>query len=159
MTTVSLIAAVARNGVIGADGAMPWHLPEDLAHFKRTTMGRTVVMGRRTWDSIGRPLPGRRTIVVTRQLGWLQPGVETAHSLVQALSLAGPEGEVFVAGGGQIYGEAMPWAQRMLITEVDQLPTGDVRFPRIDMEQWDETGRDVHEGYAFVTYTRRGRAS
>ncbi|MGO4342294.1 dihydrofolate reductase [Pedococcus sp. 2YAF34] len=154
MTNVTLIAAVGRNGVIGADNDMPWHLPEDFAFFKRTTMGHPMVMGRNTFDSIGRVLPGRRTIVVTRQQDWSHPDVETAHSLTEALALAGPASEVFVCGGGQVYAEAMPWAQRLLITEVDQSPEGDVRFPAIDPAQWQETAREDRDGFSWVTYER-----
>ena len=154
MTRVSLIAAVGRNGVIGAGNAMPWHLPEDFAYFKRTTMGHPMVMGRRTFDSIGRPLPGRRSIVVTRQEGWSHPGVEVAGSLEEALSLAGPADEVFVVGGGEVYRQAMPWAQRLLVTEVDAEPEGDVTFPDIDAAQWREAAREPREGFAWVTYER-----
>jgi dihydrofolate reductase len=154
MTNVTLIAAVGRNGVIGADNDMPWHLPEDFAFFKRTTMGHPMVMGRKTFDSIGRVLPGRRTIVVTRQQDWSHPDVETAHSLSEALALAGPATEVFVCGGGQVYAEAMPWAHRLLVTEVDQSPEGDVKFPPIDPAQWQETAREDREGFSWVTYER-----
>jgi dihydrofolate reductase len=154
MTNVTLIAAVGRNGVIGANNDTPWHLPEDFAFFKRTTMGHPMVMGRKTFESIGRVLPGRRTIVVTRQADWHHPGVETAHSLSDALSLAGPADEVFVCGGGQIYAEAMPWAHRLLITEVEQSPEGDVRFPEIDRSGWREVSREPREGFAWVTYER-----
>ena len=154
MTNVTLIAAVGRNGVIGADNDMPWHLPEDFAFFKRTTMGHPMVMGRKTFDSIGRVLPGRRTIVVTRQADWSHADVETAHSLSEALSLAGPADEVFVCGGGQVYAEAMPWARRLLITEVDQSPEGDVRFPEIDPAVWQEVAREVRDGFSWVTYER-----
>ncbi|EAX0569013.1 dihydrofolate reductase, partial [Salmonella enterica] len=104
------------------------------------------VMGRKTFDSIGRVLPGRRTIVITHQPDWSHPEVETAHSLTEALALAGPATEVFVCGGGQVYAEAMPWAQRLLVTEVDQSPEGDVRFPAIDPEQWHETAREDRDG-------------
>ena len=156
MTRVSLIAAVARNGVIGADNAMPWHLPADFAFFKRTTMGHPLVMGRRTFDSIGRVLPGRRTIVVTRQRDWSHPDVEVAHSLEEALALAGPADEVFVAGGAAVYAEAMPYAHRLLVTEVDAEPAGDVTFPPIDPAAWDETSREPGEGCSWVAYERRG---
>lgn len=154
MTQVTLIAAVGSNGVIGADNDMPWHLPEDFAFFKRTTMGHAMVMGRKTFDSIGRALPGRRTIVITRQSDWHHADVETVHSLDDALGLAGPVGEVFVAGGGEIYAQAMPFAHRLLITEVDQEPAGDVRFPEIDPTQWHETAREQRDGFAWVTYER-----
>ncbi len=152
MTSVTLIAAVGRNRVIGTDNAMPWHLPEDFAFFKRTTMGHPMIMGRRTFDSIGRVLPGRRTIVITRQPDWFHADVETAHSLSDALALAGPADEVFVCGGGQVYAEAMPWAHRLLITEVDQEPEGAVLFPEIDRTYWRETAREPRDGFSWVTY-------
>ncbi len=155
MTRVSLIAAVARNGVIGAGQSMPWHLPEDFAFFKRTTMGHPLVMGRRTFDSIGRVLPGRRHIVITRQADWAHAEVETVHSLVEALALAGPADEVFVAGGGQVYAEAMPYAHRLLVTEVDLEPEGDTHFPPVDPATWVETERVPGERCAWVTYERR----
>ena len=154
MTSVTLIAAVGRNGIIGAGNEMPWHLPEDFAYFKRTTMGHPMVMGRKTFESIGRVLPGRRTIVVTRQPEWSHPEVETAHSLVDALGLAGPADEVFICGGGQVYTEAMPFAHRLLITEVDLSPEGDVRFPDIDISDWREVSREPREGFAWVAYER-----
>lgn len=155
MTVVTLIAAVGSNGVIGADNALPWHLPEDFAFFKRTTMGHPMLMGRRTFDSIGRALPGRRTIVITRRTDWRHADVETAHSLAEALALAGPSEEVFVCGGGEVYAEAMPWAGRLLVTEVDQAPTGDVIFPDIDPAVWRETSRQPREGFTWVAYERR----
>ena len=154
MTQVTLIAAVARNGVIGNGPDIPWHLPEDFTYFKRTTMGHVLVMGRLTFESIGRSLPGRRTIVVTRNRYWQQADVEVAHSFAEALALAGPADEVFVCGGGEIYAEAMPWAHRLLITEVDQSPEGDVRFPEIDPSQWREVAREDREGFSWVTYER-----
>jgi dihydrofolate reductase len=154
MTQVTLIAAVARNGVIGNGPDIPWHLPEDFAFFKRTTMGHVLVMGRQTFDSIGRALPGRRTIVVTRNRFWRHPDVEVAHSFEEALALAGPADEVFVCGGGQIYAEAMPWAHRLLLTEVFQEPDGDTFFPTIPAQEWVETARVVREKLAWVTYAR-----
>jgi dihydrofolate reductase len=154
MTEVTLIAAVARNGVIGRGPDIPWRLPEDFAFFKRTTMGHTLLMGRLTFESIGRGLPGRRTIVVTRDLEWRRPEVEVAHSFLEALALAGPADEVFVCGGGQIYTEAMPWAHRLLVTEVFLEPDGDVHFPPIDPAVWVETARQPRDGYAWVTYER-----
>jgi dihydrofolate reductase len=156
MTNVTMIAAVARNGVIGDGLAMPWHISEDLRYFKRTTMGHPMVMGRRTFDAMG-VLPGRRSIVITRQPEWRHPDVETAHSLAEALALAGPADEVFVVGGGEVYREAMPYAARLLITEVEQSPDGSVTFPDIDRDDWTETGRIPHEGFAWVTYERRIR--
>ncbi len=154
MTRISLIAAVARNGVIGRDGGMPWHLPEELAHFKATTMGHALVMGRRTFDSIGRALPGRRTVVVTRDPAWHHAGVETAHSFAEAISLAGPADEVFVAGGAQIYAEALPFAHRLVLTEVDAEPEGDTRFPHWSRQEWREVSREPHDGWSRVVYER-----
>lgn len=154
MTRITIIAAVARNGVIGLDGTMPWHLPEELAHFKATTMGHPLVMGRATFESIGRVLPGRRTIVVSRDPAWHHPGVETAHSFAEALSLAGPADEVFVAGGAQIYAEAMPFAHRMLVTEVDAEPEGDTFFPAWARADWWEESREAHDGWSRVVYER-----
>jgi dihydrofolate reductase len=157
--SVTLLAAVGANRVIGRDNDLPWRLPEDLAHFKAVTMGHTLVMGRRTFDSIGRPLPGRRTVVVTRQPDWTHEGVAVAHSLPEALRLADADGdtEVFVVGGGQVYAEALPVATRLLLTEVEQSPEGDTLFPEVDAADWSETARDQREGFAFVTYQRTWR--
>ena len=154
MTRITLIAAVARNGVIGLDGAMPWHLPDELAHFKATTMGHALIMGRRTFESIGRALPGRRTIVVTRDPAWQHADVETARSFPEAVSLAGPADEVFVAGGAQIYAEALPYAHRLLITEVDAEPEGDTWFPAWPRDEWSEETREAHDGWSRVVYER-----
>jgi dihydrofolate reductase len=151
--TITVLAAVGANLVIGRDGQMPWHLPEDLAHFKAVTMGYTMVMGRKTYDSIGRALPGRRTIVITRQPGWHAPSVEVAHSLPEALALAGPA-DVFVIGGSEVYREAMPYADQMLLTEVEQSPEGDAFFPAFQASDWREVSREAHQGFAFVTYAR-----
>jgi dihydrofolate reductase len=149
--TITLLAAVGTNLVIGRDGHMPWHLPQDLAHFKATTMGHSIVMGRKTYDAIGRALPGRRTIVITRQQTWHAPGVEVAHSLPEALALTGPT-DVFVVGGSEVYREAMPFADRMLLTEIEQSPEGDVFFPSFERDHWQEVAREAHDGFAFVTY-------
>ena len=154
MTNVTMIAAVGRNGVIGDGSSMPWHISEDLKFFKRTTMGHPMIMGRRTFEAMG-VLPGRRSIVLTRREDWRHADVETAHSLVEALSLAGPADEVFVVGGGEVYREAMPYAARLVITEVDQSPEGSVTFPEIDHTEWHETEREAHDGFAWVTYIRR----
>lgn len=154
MTRITLIAALGRNRVIGRDGQMPWHLPEDLRHFKATTLGHPLLMGRRTFDSIGRPLPGRRSIVITRSPDWHHPGVESAHSFPSALALAGPADEVFVIGGGEVYAAALPFAHAMVLTEVDAEPEGDTYFPEWDPEQWSEVARVPGDGLAFVTYER-----
>jgi dihydrofolate reductase len=152
--TVTLIAAVARNGVIGADGAIPWHLPEDFAHFKATTLGHTLVMGRATYESIGRPLPGRTTIVLTRDPEWRADGVLTAGSLEQALGLA--EGDVYIAGGAAVYAAALPYADAQLISEVDLEPPGDTYYPAFDRDQWREAGRESHTGFDVVRWVRVG---
>ncbi|MBB5019832.1 dihydrofolate reductase [Chitinivorax tropicus] len=156
-TIVSLIAAMARNRVIGIENRLPWHLPEDLQYFKRITMGKPVIMGRKTYESIGRPLPGRRNIVVTRSLEWAADGVHIAHSIDEALRLAGEIEEIFVIGGAELYQQAMPFAQRLYLTEVDLTPPGDAHFPPLP-DSWIEHTRDAHPdqgrgfGYAFVRY-------
>ncbi|TCC20358.1 dihydrofolate reductase [Kribbella speibonae] len=149
--TVILIAAVGRNGVIGRDNDLPWRIREDLQRFKQLTLGHTLVMGRKTYDSIGRPLPGRRTVVVTRQPDWSADGVDVTHSLEEALKY---DGTLYVAGGGEIYRQALPYADTLELTEVDQSPDGDVTFPALDPATWTETARDPHDGFAFVSYRR-----
>jgi dihydrofolate reductase len=151
--SVILIAAVGNNGVIGRDNELPWRIREDLRRFKQLTLGHTLVMGRKTYDSIGRPLPGRTTVVVTRQPDWSAAGVLVAHSLDDALKLAGSN-DVYVAGGGQIYRQALPVADRLELTEVDQSPDGDVTFPCLDPGSWAETARAAHDGFSFVSYAR-----
>lgn len=151
------IAAVARNGVIGAGGDIPWRISEDWQRFKRLTMGQVLIMGRKTFDSIGRPLPGRTTVVVTRNPAWRHDGVKVSSSVRAALDAAAavaPE-TIFVAGGGDIYRAAWTDLVRLEITEVDAAPEGEVRFPPIDAEDWAETSREGRSGYAFVTYRRR----
>jgi dihydrofolate reductase len=149
--TIILIAAVGANGVIGRDNDLPWRIREDLQHFKQLTLGHTLVMGRKTYDSIGRPLPGRRTVVITRQPDWSADGVEVVHTVEEALKV---EGEIYVAGGGEIYRQALPYADRLELTEVDQSPDGDVTFPTFDRTDWRETARTQHDGFAFATYVR-----
>lgn len=150
--TVTLIAAVAENGVIGADGGIPWHLPEDFAHFKATTLGHTLVMGRTTYDSIGRTLPGRTTIVLTRDPDWQADGALVAGSIEEALELA--EGDVYVAGGAAVYAAALPYADEQLISEVHQSPRGDAFYPEFDREEWREMGREPLDGFSVVRYRR-----
>ena len=153
-----LIAAVARNGVIGADGDLPWRLPADFAHFKATTLGHTLVMGRTTYDSIGRPLPGRTTIVLTRDPRWGAEGVLVARSLAAALDLAAElPGEVFVAGGAQVYAEALPLADEQVISEVHAEPDGDTRYPDFDRDAWREVSREPHDGFDVVRLERASR--
>ena len=151
--TITLIAGVARNGVIGNAGGIPWHLPEDFAHFKATTMGHTLVMGRATYDSIGRPLPGRTTIVLTSDPAWSADGVQTAASLEEALALA--EGDVYVAGGATVYAAALPYADEQLLSEIDLEPEGDTFYPAFDREEWVETSREPHAGFEVVRWVRR----
>lgn len=159
---VVLVAAVARNRVIGSKGDLPWRLPADMKRFKAITLGKPMVMGRKTFESIGRPLPGRRTIVVTRDADWSADGVETARSLEAALALArsGQPDEIVVAGGGEIYAQALPLADALRLTWVEAEPAGDALFPALDPADWRETAREPHaaEGerpaFAFVDYSR-----
>jgi dihydrofolate reductase len=159
---LTLIVARARNGVIGRAGQMPWRLPEDLAYFRRTTMGYPIVMGRRTWESLGRPLPGRRNIVVSRDAGLAAPGAEVVPSLEEALRRVQDAPQVFVIGGAKLYEQALPLARRLLVTEIDADFEGDTYFPTPDPRVWRETGRENHAptaarpfSIAFVTYERR----
>lgn len=155
---LGLIYARARNGVIGKDNVMPWHLPEDLAHFKQTTLGAPVIMGRKTWDSIPakfRPLPGRRNIVVTRNAGWHAEGAERAASLEQALALCGDAPQAWITGGAEIYRQALPLADTVVVTEIDAEFEGDAFAPTLGPE-WREATREAHVsrtglGYSFVT--------
>ncbi|AJY42522.1 dihydrofolate reductase [Burkholderia humptydooensis] len=164
MTTLTLIVARARNGVIGRDNQLPWKLPEDLAFFKRTTMGAPIVMGRRTHESIGRPLPGRRNIVVTRDAARRFDGCDTVTSLDGALALAARDGaaEAFLIGGAQLYAEGLRHADKLIVTEIDQDFEGDASFPAPDPAQWEAVSRDAHRAaapndfaYAFVVYRRK----
>ena len=158
---LTLIAAVARNGVIGVDNRLPWHLPADLKHFKTLTLGHTVIMGRKTWESLPekfRPLPGRRNIVVTRDAGYRAAAAVVALSLPAAIAAAG-DGEAFVIGGAELYAAALPLADRLQMTEIDATFEGDTRFPAIDPHRWRETARETHRDeadfdYAFVTYQK-----
>ncbi len=158
--TVTLVAAVAANGVIGADGGLPWHLPEDFAHFKSLTMGHPMIMGRATFDSIGRALPGRTTIVVTRSPDWTAEGVEVAADLEAALARARElDDDIFIVGGAQIYGQALAadLVDLLCITRVAASPEGDVRFPAVDWERWSPVVRVPHGGdpsFEIVTYSR-----
>ena len=152
--TVTLIAAVARNGVIGRAGDLAWRHREDLERVKRLTLGRTLVMGRRTFDSIGRPLPGRRTIVITRQPGWAVQGVTVTHSVEEALEAARGSSEVVVFGGGEVYAQLIGRADRLEITHVRDEIDGDTHFPAIDPAVWREVGREERGGFDWVTYTR-----
>ncbi len=156
-----LIYARATNGVIGREGALPWHLPEDLAHFKRTTLGCAVIMGRKTWDSLPprfRPLPGRANIVVTRDTAWAAEGALVAHSLQGARALCPPDSDAWVIGGAQIYAQALPLASSVVVTEIGQAFEGDAFAPELG-PGWTEARRETHRSatglpFAFVRYSR-----
>ena len=143
--TISLIAAVSRNGVIGADGGVPWHIPSDMRSFVTITMGKPLIMGRKTWESLKGALPGRTNIVVTRREGYEADGAVVVHSPEEALETArraaGERGEVMVAGGSSIYEAFLPMADRMYLSRVEADVDGDTRFPEVDREEW----RTVHE--------------
>ncbi len=160
---VSLVAALARGGVIGRDNGIPWRLPEDMAHFREVTMGHPVVMGRLTWDSLPerfRPLPGRRNVVISRNRDWHGQGADRVGSLEEALQLVDGAQHVYVIGGGQVYGAALPLADELLLTEIDLDVEGDTLFPRIDGSTFEEVSREPHVAsngieFAFVRYVRR----
>ena len=154
---VYLVAAVAANGIIGANGELPWRLPEDLAHFKRLTMGHPVIMGRRTWESLRRALPARENIVVTRTPGYEAPGAAIAASLEAALALCFGEPVAFVIGGSRLFAEALPTAAGLVMTEIHKDFEGDAWFPDYDRSRWKETQRERHVAadgtkFDFVLY-------
>jgi dihydrofolate reductase len=158
-TRIYLVAAIAKNGVIGAAGRLPWHLPEDLRHFRRLTFGHPVIMGRRTWESLGKPLPGRENIVVTRRAGFEAPGASVAASLAAAIALCAGEPVAFVIGGAELYAAALPLADGLVLTEIDREFAGDTVFPAWDRGAWRATQREPHtsaEGmrFDFVLYER-----
>jgi dihydrofolate reductase len=153
---VVLVAAVAANGVIGDRGSIPWRIPGEQAHFKAVTLGHTLVMGRATYDSIGRPLPGRTTVVLTRDTDWQADGVLVARSFQDALRLADDlPGDVMVAGGAQVYAEALPVADVQVLTSVHLTPDGDTRYPAYDLAEWQETSREQHGTHDVVRLSRR----
>jgi len=162
---ITLIAALASNRVIGAGNAIPWRLPEDLRRFKLLTLGHPIIMGRKTWQSLGRPLPGRTNIVISRSADFTAPGGAVAASLAAAVALAADTGtdEVFIIGGAELYAQALPIADCLQLTEINQAFAGDAYFPAFDATQWRETARQSHQAqhaeagfdYAFVTYERR----
>ena len=159
MPILSVIAAMAKNRVIGIDNTLPWHLPEDLRHFKALTMGHHIVMGRKTYESIGKPLPGRVTVIVTRDADYRAAGCVTAHSLDAAIAACGDDTEIFFVGGAELYAQALPRAQRLYLTEIQADYAGDAHFPAFDMADWREDARQCHVsaeglGYHFVTYRR-----
>lgn len=156
---ISLVVAIAEDGVIGKGGQLPWHISEDLRHFKKVTMGKPVVMGRRTWESIGRPLPGRLNIVVTRRSDFAAPGAVVVNSLEAALkhASAGAE-EAAIIGGAQLYVEALPIADIIYLTEIKAVFDGDTFFPKWERSEWREVSREDHAGnpsYSFVRLERK----
>ncbi|MCX7628108.1 MAG: dihydrofolate reductase [Methylophilaceae bacterium] len=157
---LSVIAAVSRNGIIGRDNALPWHLPEDLKRFKALTMGHHIIMGRRTYESLGRLLPGRTTVIVSRSPGYQVPGARVESSLRLAIAACEDDPEVFVIGGAALYREALPIAQRLYLTEIDGDFEGDVRFPDYDRAVWEEKERETHVSaqglhFSFVRLEKR----
>jgi len=161
---VSIIVATDERGAIGREGQLPWRLPEDLRRFKALTLGKPVVMGRKTWDSIGRPLPGRLNLVVTRQAGLQLPGATVVGSLDEALSAAGDVPEVCIIGGAEIYRLALPLADTLHVTRVHALVDADTYFPALDLQQWEEVAREEHaaderhaHSYDFVELRRVSR--
>ena len=156
---IYLVAAVASNGIIGANGRLPWRLPEDLQHFKRITLGHPIIMGRRTWESLKAPLPGRDNIVVTRTPGYDAPGAAVANSLEAALALCFGEPIVFVIGGHQLFAESLPIAAGLVMTEIYRDFEGDTTFPEYDRSRWRESQRERHvttDGMNRLTYSASG---
>jgi len=157
---LSIIVAMAHNNVIGVDNGLPWHLPADLKYFKVTTMGKPIIMGRKTFQSIGRPLPGRRNIVITRDKTWHADGVEVASSVDEAVKATENVQEVMIIGGAQIYGAFLPFVSRLYVTEIEKEILGDTYFPEIDRVVWKEVSRSRHDAtddapsYSFVIYER-----
>ncbi len=158
--SLTLIVAYSTNRVIGRDNTLPWKLPGDLAHFKRSTLGHPIIMGRKTWDSLGRPLPGRSNIVISRNPDFTATGATVVPGLQAAIDACGEGDEAFVIGGAQIYAQALPLAQRVLATEVHADVDGDAFFPLLPSFQWKETAREPQPAengydYDFVTYQRQ----
>jgi dihydrofolate reductase len=152
---VVMVAAVADNGVIGRDGDIPWHISEDLRHFRATTRGHTVLMGRTTFEGIGHPLPYRTNVVVTRDPDWTADGVFVVHSVEEGVELArGFDGDLMVGGGTQVYAAAFPLATHQVLTEVHQSPEGDTSYPVFDRSEWTETRREDHDGFSWVWLER-----
>lgn len=157
---ISIIVAYAANRVIGKDGNLPWHLSEDLKRFRQTTMGHHIVMGRKTWASIGRLLPGRKHIIISRKPGYNVPGATVVDSIDAAIAAALGDSEIFFIGGGEIYALVLPIADRILATEIDRKYDGDTFFPELEEGIWSETARQSHEDaasglrYCFVTLER-----
>ena len=157
MKKLAIIAAVSENGVIGKDGGLPWHIPEDLKYFKANTTGHAIIMGRKTYDSIGRPLPKRRNIVVTRNAELKIEGVEVVTSLEAAIELARTEDEEpRIIGGASLYRDALPLATRLFLTRVQRTVEGDTYFPDFDQDEWEETQNQIEDGFVFQVLQRAG---
>lgn len=160
MSRLSIIAAVARNRTIGRDNQLPWHLPEDLQHFRKLTMGHHIIMGRKTFESLGRLLPGRTTVIVSRNPAYRVEGALVCDTLQRALAACGDDPEIFVIGGAELYREALPLAARLYLTEIDADFEGDAWFPPFDRTAWREVQRERHVsagaglGYSYVTYAQ-----
>lgn len=159
MSRLSIIVAMARNRVIGVDNKLPWHIPGELKYFKGLTMGHHIIMGRKTYESIGRPLPGRITVIVSRDPDYHQEGCLVAHSLDEAVELAGKDEEVFFVGGSSLYQQALPRVDRLYITEIQADYDGDAHFPSFDRQQWREVSRAPQQtddglGFDYVVYDR-----
>ncbi len=159
---VSILVAMARNRTIGINNTLPWRCPEDLKHFKALTMGHHMIMGRKTFDSIGKPLPGRITVVVTRNTDLKIEGCIVAHSLRDAIASCAEDDEIFVVGGAELYAQALPLVDTLYITEIQQNVEGDAHFPEFDHSAWQETAREVRSqetpqplDYHFVTYRKK----
>jgi dihydrofolate reductase len=160
MTKLSLIVAIAKNGVIGVNNTLPWHLPEDLKRFKALTMGHHIVMGRKTYDSLGRLLPGRTTVIVTRNKNYHVEGALIAHSLQEALSQCADDDEVFLIGGAELYQAGLTLADKLYITEIDLEVEGDAHFPPIPYAEFKEVAREAHVSekgmkFNYVIYQRK----
>lgn len=160
MTCLSLIAAVARNRVIGLNNALPWHLPEDLRRFRTLTTGHHIIMGRKTYESLNRLLPERTTVIVTHNPSYAVPGAVIVHSLEQAMEACAEDDEAFIIGGAELYREGLGLAHKMYITEIDAAFEGDVVFPEFDRARWQETSRERHVSaqglpFAYVSYQRK----
>ncbi|MCK0068527.1 dihydrofolate reductase [Kordiimonas laminariae] len=156
---ISIIVAMGENRVIGVDNDLPWHLPEDLKYFKKTTLGKPIIMGRKTFESIGRPLPGRQNIVITRNADWTAEGVDVVSTIEDAIKAAGDVEEVMITGGAQIYAASMDLCDRLYVTEVGLAPEGHAYFPKIE-DRWKAVSREDHgaqdgkPSYAFVVYEK-----
>lgn len=160
--SISIIVAMAKNRTIGVNNTLPWRCPEDLKHFKALTMGNHMIMGRKTYDSIGKPLPGRVTVVVTRDRNLKLEGCLIAHSLSDAIAVCAKDSQIFIVGGAEIYAQSLEFANTLYITEIQQEVSGDAHFPEFDTSQWSEISREMRSqespsplDYHFVTYRRK----